>query len=180
MGRIFTLTLALGLCASFASADVLLSYDPTTFDSPAGGTVTISARANPGTEVGIGGLFFDFSASDSGLSLSDFSWLSGLDVDPWFAVDTLPDPGTAWGGALGDGLHLTDGADVPVASLSVSASGEGDFTLESGAFGFDDTLFLDVVVGKDGTSSARLTFLPEPASLCVLALGAMIATRRRR
>lgn len=117
--RLLGVGIALVAGASVSLGQVSVSYSPTTV--PAGGTVqmTVTLADEGGAGLDIVGVLFDF-AVPSGLTLSDFQWLSGFDNDgAFFHTEELPRPQTAASGSMS--VPVPAGGQLGVCTFDVAA-----------------------------------------------------------
>ncbi len=171
--------------ATVSIADVTLIYDPATIDPDVTTTVAISLMANPDIDwVGIGGIGFAYDdGSDAYIALdpSNFGWTPEImhDQNQWFITEGLPSPEAA-AFFPGAAVPMTDGETVQFASIDFSPGPHEAVTVYSLASNmtvFDENVGELTVKGGDPQD---ITVLPEPASLSLLALGALAIVRRRR
>ncbi len=169
---------AMGFAASFANAEVLLNYEPTMIDIDATDgpyDVAISVTGNSGFDGLTSAVIFDFDGLDA-LNPVGFVWDGSPDFDnpnQWFTDATLPAPSAVSFGAT---LPVVGGEVTPLATLSIDPQNTGDFVVTDGAtVGDENAAPLDV---KSGPTT--FSIVPEPASLGLLAMGALAAIRRRR
>jgi PEP-CTERM motif len=179
--RSMVAALAMGFMATIATAEITLNYSPSTVDIADGTTeIAISLTTNPGMDLAIGGIGFAYEVNEDygALSPSDFSWTPDIIGDPnqWFATSDLPAP-EAVGFFPGAAVDVPDGVSVQFASFNITPNAEGSFVLTSNPVVADENAApLDVKGGANPT----IVVTPEPASLALLAIGAMAMIRRRR
>lgn len=181
--RTLLTSFAVGLIASVGMADVSLHLSPDVLDI-ADGTqdLNIVMTSAPGTDQLLGSIGFGFDVASQAWSALDptaFAWVPDVMNDPnrWFVTSDLPDPvAVAFG--PGDALPIPDGVDVTIAALTVTPNTAGDFSLTLGANSIADEIGSPLQL--DGGDPSPFTIIPEPASLSLLALGALAIIRRRR
>lgn len=165
----------MGLMASFSVADVLLNYEPTTLNVDESVDIVLSLTGNDGFNGLSSAVILDFDGLDE-LGLDGFAWDGTPDFDNpnnWFVDASLPAPSAVSFGAT---LPIVGGELTPVATLSGTPTQLGEWTLDANAtIGDENAAPLDVKSGPQ-----VFTVVPEPASLGLLAMGALAAIRRRR
>lgn len=135
---------------------------------------------DPQVGLPIGAILFDMMIPDD-LELKDFTWLSELDVGPYIFDVDLPNPGTLWFDFDDPpAVVAANGVPLPIASVSITYNGDGSkielpLGSERQPFEVDDGDFSPQQIGKD-----VLSFIPEPATAALLAIGGLLGLRRRR
>ncbi len=181
--RTLLTTLAVGLIASVGMADVSLHLSPAELDMNDGTQdLNIVMTSNPGTSALLGSVGFSFDTGGSAwaaLDPSAFAWVPDImnDQNEWFVTSDLPDP-VAVAFSPGGAVEIPDGTDVVIAALTVTPNTQGDFSLGLGANSIADQLGSPLQL--KGGDPSDITIIPEPASLSLLALGALAVIRRRR
>lgn len=165
-------------------ADVTLIYDPAVIVDGMTTTVAINLVANPEIDwEGIGAIGFSYDeGSDAYIALnpSNFAWTPEVMHDPnsWFITEDLPAP-QAVAFFPGAAIPMTDGSTVQFATIDFSPA---DYDLPT-VFSLASNLTVadqDVgVLSVKGGDPQDITLVPEPASLSLLAVGALVILRRR-
>lgn len=205
--RTWATTLALvmvalvGFSATETAAEALFEYDtgnhygPHYYDSFVPFVLEISVRNTTSETWGIGGVIFDFDASDSAIQFDlngpdnidftqddGFVWQNGLDDGDYLA--TVDPPQSVFAGFSG-ALEVPPGESVLLATLDMVIKELGIQYLfvagdPSAGIIFDAATFAPKVI-KDGSEQVFLQETPpEPTSLTLLAAGMLVARRRRR
>jgi hypothetical protein len=187
--KMLVVVLVSGAMASVGLADIILQYEPDTIPDATTTNVTISLHSNPGTSFLLAGMGFAYdpdSEAYQALNPNTFDWtfvpIAGPgcgDPNQWFCTTDLPTP-QAVAFIPGVELGVPDGEKVEMATINFKPGAHEDITkynLRSGFQAFDENL--EELTIKEGNDFS-ITVLPEPASLGLLALGALVAVRRRR
>ncbi len=184
--KMLVAAVAMGVMATAGLADVTLSYSPSEFDiaevenGPL--DIAVSLTSNPGTDALIASIGFEYDdGSDgwAGLNPQGFEWTFEGNDNPntWFVSGGLPSP-AAVAFVPGVEIDVPDGTTVEIATLAVRPEATGDFVLNSNVVNLTDANLLPLSLkGGDPTT---ISVTPEPASLGLLALGALAMIRRRR
>ncbi len=179
--RTLVAVVAVGLMAPVGLAEITLNFDPTVVDPGQTVDIAISLTSNHGMDLSVGGIGYEYdTASDAWgvLNPSAFEWIPEdmLNPDFWFISEDLPNPqAVAFFPAAA--IDIPDGVSVHFANLTVTPSNSpGEYSLASGASVFDADVNPLELKGGDPVT---ITVTPEPASLCLLALGGLALLRRR-
>lgn len=172
--------LAVGFAASAGKADVMLHVSPTTIDIDVPTDLTISMTSNPGLSPILGSIGFDFNPASPGwgaLNPSSFGWIPADMNDPnlWFVTSELPSPVAV---AFSGGINIPDGVNVDLARLHVTPDTLGPAVLILGANNISNQNGAPLQL--KGGDPSTINVVPEPASLGLLALGALAVVRRVR
>ena len=109
-------TVAVLACCT--SAQVAISYRPTTLQVGVATELTITLTDESGSGLGITTVAFLFQPPE-GLTLDGFAWAGQLAGAGWFSVDMLPGPQTS---AFGAGVLIDPNESLDVAVVTVTAS----------------------------------------------------------
>ena len=180
--RCVATALVMGLIASGASAEVMLVFDPVEgIDVDQVTDIQVSLTPNPSAhDDTIGSVIFDFGTGTdlAEINPTDFVFDDALTGSNWWYVVDMPYVvQTAFLGVEPE-VFLVDGELTAVGVLTIDPTVVGDWTLASNAIVSDAVLFEEYVV--KGGDPQLLNIIPEPASLCLLAFGALALARRRR
>ncbi len=147
-----------------------------------------SGAAAPMAETGLGGPTGRVVMT-WGAGTGDFSKITGLRMD----ADADADPDTKWfslsylGNTPGLSAYSAGTTNMLVATVTYEALAPGTTTLlpqcdeaNTRVWNFDGVNFSKVTPGSFLYNGAPVTVIPEPASVFVLALGALVGLRRRR
>jgi hypothetical protein len=186
LNRLFVSTLVVGMVASVATAEISISYSPSTIAPDVATDVAVSLVANddlPATTIGAIIMNYDQPNSDlSELNPTAFSFNAAFSTPDWFLDVSLPDTIQAvWGGTAGAGNPIQSGESVQFATLTLSPGphdAEAAYLLAADAEIADSSEFAPFEI--KGGDPATIVVTPEPASLSLLALGAFAALRRNR
>lgn len=182
-----------GCVAGSAMADAFFEYSPTTLIVGEETTISISITDVSGDGFGLGAVIFDLSNPDGSLKWDldgpddvgftdddGFRWQNGLGEGEYFA--TIDPPQSVWGGQLGQAFPVPPNGTVLLAEIDITGNvvGEAKFVVgpADGTI-FEDLQFLGVPI-INGTQQVTFNVIPEPASLSILALGALALVRRSR
>ncbi len=168
---------AMGLMASFGFADVLLNYEPTELTEGVTTDIVLSLTGNDGFSDVTSAVILSYGQGElDALGIDGFAWDGSPDFDNnslWFVDPALPAPSAV---SFGGTLPVVAGELTPVATLTATPGTLGTFSLDANAVvGDANAAPLDV---KSGPQAFQV--VPEPASLGLLAMGALAAIRRRR
>jgi hypothetical protein len=178
MHRLMLVLAVLGV-SSVANGEVIVGYSPTTISQGETTTVAVTLSSNPGLDLTVTAVLFDFVDNDDyvDLNVSDFSWTPDImnDQNEWFVTTLLPSP-QAVAFSVGAAIGVVDGAIVEVATFNVTPDfSGGELTLITNPrVTGEDFGFLDI---KGGVS---VTFVPEPSGCVLLVMGVAMTMRRRR
>ena len=145
--------LAAGAIASVSLADVTLLYSPTAMNLGETVVITISLRANDGTDVLLDGVWITYDtggAAWNALQPSGFSWLPAIMHDPaqWFINEQLPSP-LAVALPSASAIPIPGGTEIQLATLTVTPITTGQFDLASNLFVVNSAGVPLVVKGGD-------------------------------
>lgn len=188
MRKSFVSACALGLMASWAAAEVSLQYTPSTVIVNQPADIALSLVANPGFSSTIGSVILDFTGGPTGpqsnlpqLNLTGFAFNPQINQATnanWFTEVTLPSVvQTVFLGVVPDAM-VQDGQALPVGTLSLNPTAVGAWILATDAIVSDALDFVELDIKGGDPQTINVT--PEPASLGLLALGALAVVRRRR
>jgi len=170
------------MIASVATADVSLSYDPTSVPVNVATDVAVSLVANPGFTSNIGAIIMDYSASDlAELNPTAFAFTDQFSNASWITAVSLPDTiQTVWAEPTGTNAPvIQDGQTLQFATMTLEPTAVGNWQLDAGDVEISDANLFEPLEIKGGNPST-INVTPEPASLCLLGLGALAVIRRRR
>lgn len=195
---------AICVCASAQAAPVLITGDVAAsaeqtganftgsveyvFDSGSTGYLTIELENTSGALVGgfLTAVIFRFDSADAGAAAVLTSSTRPAMVDT--GVDSGSPFGTFMGGAAVGGSFLGGGA--PSGGIAVGASATFNFTITASdassltsmdfVFGSSTPQMLVRFRGLNDGGSDKVPVVPAPASLALVGLAGLVATRRRR
>jgi hypothetical protein len=181
VNHLLPVLLVVGFAASIASADAVITYAPTGVPVGTPTPVTISVTDATGAGFGIGQVKFNFSA-DPGLTISGFSWSSGLNGASYSHSDALSNPMTSLASIFS--VQVPASGTIPIAQVMVTVDpgatiGE-QFTLISGVSIKKFPTFAALPIAGDGVDTEIRAIIPEPATMMLLASGGLLLMRRRR
>ena len=183
--RFVLLTLVLAMASPLATADIILNYDPATgIPVDMATDLTLSLTTNPGFNTTVAGIIFAFDPFDEGyqmLNPTAFAFAEQF-TDPmdWFFSEDLPtkenpnqNPQTV---TFAQGPDLPDGVSLEIATLTIEPVAVGTWSLAANLIIADNDFNELDIKGGDPQS---LMVIPEPGSVCLLALGMLAVVRRR-
>ena len=177
--------LVMGLIVSGAAAEVIIVFDPTE-GIMAGQPTDIQVSLTPNPQAHddtIGAVILDFGTGTdlAEINPTEFVFDDALTGPNWWWMVDMPYVVQSSFMGMEPEVFLVDGELTNVGVLTVEPPADtpyGWYTLASNALISDAVNFEQYIV--KGGDPTELEIIPEPASLCLLAFGALALVRRRR